>query len=169
MPTNPLPNNGLLPESMTSTAPPPIPDYSVATKVGEITSKNSPLMQQAKTAGMKFANKRGLLNSSLAGESAQEAVIKSALPIASQDSQQAYGRDIAGMNLAANDRDKATAAAASFDSTYASMFSNIASNENLPADVRDTYLTHIAKLRDSNLALIEQLYSVNLTWASPSL
>lgn len=34
----------------------PMPDYSVATKVGEITSKNSPLMQQAATAGKRFAN-----------------------------------------------------------------------------------------------------------------
>ena len=158
-------DNGLL---QTPQAP-TIPDYSVESKVKGITSQNSPLMQQAKTAGMKFANNRGLLNSSIAGQASQEAVIKSALPIASQDSQQAYGKDIAGMNIAANAQDKAAALAASYEQTYASMFQNIASNENLPSTARDTYLNHLAKLRDSNYALIEQLYGINLEWATPTL
>lgn len=167
MPTpNPNPldpnNNGLLPN-----AAPTVPDYSVATKVNEITSKASPLMQQAKTAGMKFANKRGLLNSSIAAEASQDAVIKNALPIASQDSQQEYGKHIAGMNLAANDRDKATAAAVSYGQIYSQMFESFAGNENIPKETRDKYLTHIALLNDSNMNLIEQLYGINLEWASP--
>lgn len=160
--------NGLLGSTAVPQVP-QVPDYSVATKVNEITSKNSPLMQAAKTSGVKFANKRGLLNSSIAGEAAQEAVIKSALPIASQDSQQAYGKDIAGMNIAANAQDKAAALAASYEQTYASMFQNVAANDQLPAAVRDKYLNHMALLRDSNYSLIEQLYGVDLTWASPQI
>jgi hypothetical protein len=162
--------NGLLATTAapSTTAVPSVPDYSVATKVSEITAKNSPLMQQARTAGVQYANKRGLLNSSLAGEAAQEAVIKTATPIASQDSQQEHALHLAGLNLAANDRDKATAAAVSFENTYASMFQNIASNEALPAAIRDKYIQHIGKLRDSNMALIEMLYGVDLEWASPT-
>lgn len=160
-------DNGLLGNAQTPQTP-TIPDYTVESKVNQITKQNSPLMQQAKTAGLKFANNRGLLNSSIAGQAAQEAVIKQALPIASQDSQQAYGKDIAGMNIAANAQDKAAALAASYEQTYASMFQNIASNEALPAGVRDTYLNHLAKLRDSNYALIEQLYGIDLQWASPT-
>ena len=158
-------NNGLL---QTPQAP-TIPDYSVATKVNEITKQNSPLMQQAKTSGIKFANSRGLLNSSIAGQAAQEAVIKQALPIASQDSQQAYGKDIAGMNIAANAQDKAAALAASYEQTYASMFSNIAANENLPKATRDAYLNHLALLRDNNYALVEQFYGIDLQWATPQI
>jgi len=163
------PKTGLLPSAApTPGASPQIPDYSVATKVSEITSKNSPLMQQAKTAGMKFANKRGLLNSTLASEAAQEAVLKTAVPIASQDSQQEHALHLAGLNLAANDRDKATAAAISAEQIYSNSFNSIMNNTAIPKAVRDQYLTHIGKLRDSSYALVEQLYGVNLEWASPA-
>lgn len=173
------PKTGLLPHSTTpqdtfmksmSATPtaPTIPDYSVATKVGEITAKNSPLMQQAQTAGMKYANKRGLLNSSLAGQAAQESVLKTALPIASQDSQQEHALNLAGMNLAANDRDRATAAAVSFEQIYSNSFSSLMNNEQIPKAVREQYMMHIGKLRDSSMALLEQLYGVDLQWASPA-
>jgi hypothetical protein len=58
---------------------------SVAGNLNAILASDSPLMQRARTAGLQFANKRGLLNSSIAGEAAQNAMIDAALPIASQD------------------------------------------------------------------------------------
>ena len=148
---------------------PPTVDNSVATKVGEITSQNSDLMKQAKTAGLQTAAKRGLANSSLAGQASQEAVLKAAVPIASQDSQQAYGKDLAAMNIAANNRDKVATMLAQAQSTYANMFSQIGANENLPAAVRDKYLSHIGLLRDSDYNVIEQIYNVDLDWGSPTL
>jgi hypothetical protein len=156
------------PGLLSPTPAPPVPDYSVATKVSEITSKNSPLMQQAQTAGAKYANKRGLLNSSLAGEAAQEAVLKAATPIASQDSAQEHALQLAGMNLAANERDRAQAAAVSYEQIYSNSFAAIMQNENIPKDTRDKYIVHQGKLRDSNMALLEQIYNVDLTWASPT-
>jgi len=60
-------------------------DDSVASHVGKITAQDSPLMQAAKTEGAKLANRRGLLNTSMASGASQDAVIRAALPIASQD------------------------------------------------------------------------------------
>jgi len=72
---------------------------------------------------------------------------------------------IALFNVAAHDREKATAAAVSIANTYGNMFQSIAANENIPADVREKYLTHISVIRDSNINLLEQLYNFNLEWA----
>lgn len=57
----------------------------VAGRVSSLTSQDSPLMTQARTRGMQGAAARGLTNSSLAGQAAEEAVIGAATPIASAD------------------------------------------------------------------------------------
>jgi hypothetical protein len=68
-------------------------DDSMATKVNEIASKDSALNQMARTEGLKAANRRGLLNSSMAIDASQDAVLKNALPIASQDASQAFQKN----------------------------------------------------------------------------
>lgn len=73
-------------------------------------------------------------------------------------------QQIAGMNVTSADRAHAMAAAAAVQSSYQSMFQSIISNPNIPADVRQAYLTQAAKVGDSNMHLIEQLYGVELTW-----
>lgn len=57
----------------------------VQNQVKDIVSSGSPLMTLAETEAKKQANKRGLLNSSIAVGAGQEAVLKQALPIAQQD------------------------------------------------------------------------------------
>lgn len=68
-------------------------DDSMANKVNEIASKDSPLNQMARTEGLKAANSRGLLNSSMAVGAAQDAVLRNVLPIASQDAAQAFQKN----------------------------------------------------------------------------
>lgn len=153
-------------------------DDSVANRVTGLMSSNSPLMQQARTQGLQAANKRGLLNSSMAVGAAQDSTYKVALPIASQEAQQAAAMNqlamenasqerIAGMNIASNDREKAASLAAAFENSYGEMWRTVASQPDIPADVRNKYLNHINALRDSNLALVEQMYGINLDWATP--
>ena len=50
-----------------------------------LNNPNSPLMQRAQTIGAQYANRRGLLNSSIGGSAAQTAMIDSALQIANPD------------------------------------------------------------------------------------
>ena len=63
------------------------PDESgtVAGQMSGLLSPDSPYMEVARTKGIQFANQRGLLHTSLAGEASQKAAIESALPIAQQD------------------------------------------------------------------------------------
>lgn len=60
----------------------------VAPRLNSLTASTSPYIQQARAAGMASANKRGLLNSSMAAGAAEGAAIGAALPIASQEAQQ---------------------------------------------------------------------------------
>ncbi len=73
---------------------------------------------------------------------------------------------IAASNIASFERDRATAALAQFDNNYAEAFRTISSNENLPAETREQYLTHLAAIRDTNFNLVEQLYNIDLVWES---
>ena len=65
----------------------------MAGKVAEISAQESPLNQMARVEGLKAANRRGLMNSSMAIGASQEAVLKNALPIASQDAAQAFQKN----------------------------------------------------------------------------
>lgn len=79
-------------EDMPSIAPTQVND-SVADKVADLTSQDSKLNQMARTEALKSVNRRGLLNSSMAVGAAQDAVIRNAMPIASQDSAQDFARN----------------------------------------------------------------------------
>lgn len=59
-----------------------------------ILSKGSPLLTQAATAANRDSARRGLLNSSIAVGSAEDAVIKNALPIAQQDASTYGNKDV---------------------------------------------------------------------------
>lgn len=61
------------------------PGDTVEGRIPGIIASNSPLMEQAKTASLQQMNSRGIINSSMAVGAGQDAVMKSAIPIASQD------------------------------------------------------------------------------------
>lgn len=75
---------------------------------------------------------------------------------------------IAALNVASHDKDKAMSVAAVMESSYADMFRTVSGSPDIPADKRTEYMTHIGKIRDSSLNLLEQMYNVDLTWATPA-
>lgn len=79
---------------MPSIAPKQIDD-SMASQVATLTAGDSKLNQMARTEGLKAANRRGLLNSSMAVGEAQDALLKNVLPIASQDAATAAAKNAA--------------------------------------------------------------------------
>jgi hypothetical protein len=66
---------------------------SMAKQVTALVSKDSALNQMARTEGLKAANRRGLLNSSMAVEASQDAVLKNIIPIAGQDAATAAAKN----------------------------------------------------------------------------
>jgi hypothetical protein len=152
-------------------------DDSVSTRVTGLMEQNSPLMQQAKTQGAQAANRRGLLNSSMGVQAGQQAAYGAALPIASQEAQQIAQKNIAAMdvgskekvaqiNAAAHDRQYVASAAVEMEKKYAAMWNETMKNTNLNATALNNYYTHLNQQRDSDMALIEQIYGVDLNWST---
>lgn len=71
---------------------------------------------------------------------------------------------IANLNVAASELQAASTLAANFEASYASVLANIMANPDIPAAERQRYMDHAARVRDSNLRLVEQFYSVDLNW-----
>ncbi|MEQ1888039.1 MAG: hypothetical protein ABL951_02530, partial [Alphaproteobacteria bacterium] len=80
--------------------PPPLEDASVQRQLSGFLASNSPVMQQARTGAMQYANSRGVLNSSIAAGAGEDAVIRSAVPVASQDAAQINQRNLASLGFA---------------------------------------------------------------------
>lgn len=76
---------GLYASSSTSTA-----QTNPANIAADIMSKDSRLMQAAETRGLQSANRRGLVNSSMAVGASQDAVLDQVVPLASQEAQQRF-------------------------------------------------------------------------------
>lgn len=66
------------------------PEDTVENRALKIIQKDSPFMQQAATRARQASNRRGLINSSMAVEAGQKALLDAALPIASQDAQTSF-------------------------------------------------------------------------------
>ena len=72
---------------------------TVAGQLAMLQRQDSDLMQLAARRGMEQASQRGLLNSNLAAQSAQLAVLQEALPIAQQDAQTYYQQGRANQDI----------------------------------------------------------------------
>lgn len=162
-------------------------DESISGRLTGIVSRHSPVMQQAQTTGLKMANRRGLINSSMAVGAAQNEMLKTAVPMASQEAAQVAQKNVTAQNLtgqkqlqesqigsqekiafanvAAHDRQFATTAAADMQKTYGGVFTEILKNNDIPAAARNQYYTHAKSLMDQNLMLLESLYGIDLDWA----
>ena len=68
----------------------PRPASNVAQKIANVTAYDSPMMRQARARGMQSANSRGLINSSIAAQAAESAVLDVAVPIGSQQDSQDF-------------------------------------------------------------------------------
>lgn len=161
-------------------------DDSVANKVKAITEQDSPLMQLARTEGLQIANGRGLLNSSQAAGAAQDAMLRYATPIASQDASQNFQRNqaargfeystvaqdreialqekLASWNLASADRNAAAQFLTNMEQLYAAQHQSIMANPNMSATDRTSFLASARNLRDRQIDFVQQMYNVSLTW-----
>jgi|GEM_PF-1536074 len=73
-------------------------------QVDRITQKDSPLMKRARANGEAFANARGLLNSTLAGQAGEDAVYKHVMEMAKQNAGQIHDRNISLQNFEQDSR-----------------------------------------------------------------
>jgi hypothetical protein len=83
----------LNPQNLTPKTPPvpqPYGTASVQDRVTDIASKDSAMNQMARTEAAKVMNRRGMLNTSMTEGAKMDAVLRAAVPIASQEAGQAF-------------------------------------------------------------------------------
>lgn len=153
-------------------------DDSVVKKVAEITAQDSPLMRQATAMGTRQANRRGLLNSSIAGGAARREQLAVAAPLASQDAQQIgaknlariqgdYGMSQSRMQIASQERDSAAARLSDAFRGYNESQSALAGNNKIKAGTRSAMQRSNLDVLNSQLSAFRNLYpSANLNWGT---
>ncbi len=78
-------------------------DASVTKQLTTVLDTNSPLLTRARTGAAQVANRRGLLNSSMAAQAGEAAALDVALPIASQQAGQIHQSNQAGRQIASTE------------------------------------------------------------------
>jgi len=145
-------------------------DQTVQGQIKKIIADNSPLSQAAETRSRQEANRSGLLNSSMAVQSGQQALYNSALPIATSDAQM-YGSSAASnaaarsrasefgagaINQASRDNTSAVNQTNQFNAelaTNAGQFN--ASQQNKGGEFNASEANSLTKAREQNLTTIQ--------------
>ncbi len=91
--------------STAAAAAPSVPaDSSVQTQLDRVLDTGGPLLTRARTRAAQTANRRGLLNSAMAVQAGEAAVLDVALPIASQTAQQLHQSGLSAEQIEATER-----------------------------------------------------------------
>lgn len=153
-------------------------DDSVASRVGQLQRDDSPLIRNAVAAGTRGANARGLKNTSIGIGAATAATLGTVVPIASQDAQQAYGKNIqyedqrnqkelTAAQIAASDRANYANSISSAGNTFSQGIANTLVNSKIPANTRAAAQADIAKLYEVQQQQFGALFNVPLNWGKP--
>ena len=148
---------------------------STAQLVTDYTSQDSQLMRLSATQGLQAANRRGLLNSSMAVGAAQDSMVKNAVPIASQDAQlQADARQKAldrattlttkDWDLKESARTAASQMLVNMEQIYSNQFNSIMANDKLSKGTREAMIQSAQKLRAQQRNFVEQVYDIDLLY-----
>jgi len=143
---------------------------TVQGQMKDLMSQDNSLMKQARTSALQGANKRGLLNSSMAVGASQDAMARQALPIAKQDA--GYRQDLGEMKLG-YEQDLGKLGATSSANAWGVMsnnitdivaqgmegIANIQANPNIkPAD-KTKMISQITSMRNSDINFQKGLYT----------
>lgn len=150
----------------------------VSSRIAKIASGGSPLMKQAANQGLQVANRRGLANSSMAVGASQAEVIRAAAPIASQEAQQAYGKNLQeqqgrqqsvlqSAQLAAAERQALLTATTDLSGQRMNALAATLQNEKIPGSARAAVQTSFNDLATQQQRYIESLYGVKFAPPAP--
>jgi len=132
-------------------------------------------MRGATTAGMQGANRRGLINSSMGIGAGIQAGLSAVTPIASQEAQQAYGknmgdiedkraRDISAAQIASNDRSSYAQSAGNIASNLQQGIAQTLVNDKIPAATRAGVQADMTALYRSQMDQLASLYGAKVSW-----
>jgi hypothetical protein len=157
---------------------------TVAGQVNKIISEDSPLLQQARTQTAQTANSRGLINTSMANQAGEQAVLNAALPIAQADAaaynhagdvnvaaqndtqmqamKGAQAQNLADTEAAYKGLLQTSASATSYFTTVSNSITSILNDATTSQATKTALVTAQQQLLKSGLAIIGAIGNINL-------
>lgn len=138
---------------------------TVEDETAKLTASDSITMQQAKNEGLRTAASRGLLNSSIAGQAAQQAAIAAAAPmaetnVANQISQQQFAQGVT-----ANTQGQYMKATQDVMYNAQVSINEIEKLEGISAGEKDKMIQNTIDRRDADLKFMKSFYEQMPTWS----
>lgn len=138
------------------------PEQTVEGRLGGIIAADSPLMQQARTRALQYANSRGLINSSLAAGEAQARMVDAAMPIAQQDA----GAFNQAMTNTVNAKNTASQFGANASNTAELTNAQLGTNVNLANQNAQNAAAGFKATADNNASLTNAQLGTNVNLAN---
>lgn len=141
----------------------------VASRIAAITAGNADYIKQARTTGFQAASRRGLGNSSMAAGASEAEAIRAAAPVASQEAQQTFqknlttqqgliGSDQLARQIAAQERQQITASTTDLTAQSLGAFAKTLENDKIPGPTRAAVQQSINDRITAQQRYIEALY-----------
>jgi hypothetical protein len=132
-------------------------------------------MRQAASQGERAANRRGVLNSSIGIGAGISAAMGAAVPIASQEAQQAHtgnmnamqdklSRDTSTAQIAAQDRANYASQMVNAGGNYSSGIGSTLQNDKIPAGTRGAVQADMAAQYRAQQQSLANIYGIKLNW-----
>ena len=132
---------------------------TVQGQMTDLMSQDNNLMKQARTSALQGANKRGLLNSSMAVGASQDAMVRNAMPIAQQDA--GALQDLNKLQASSMANAWGVMANNSTDIVAQGMegIANIQANPDIKPEDKSKMIEQITQMRDTDIQFQQDLYS----------
>lgn len=131
---------------------------TVQGQLNSMLKSDSPLMKHAETFGKQQANKRGLLNSSMAAGAAQNAMIQNAMPAAQQDAGALQDLNKLQASSAANAWGVMANNVTDIVAQGMEGIANINANPDISSADKTKMINQIKSMRDSDISFQQNLY-----------
>lgn len=138
---------------------------TVEDETAKLTASDSITMQQAKNEGLRTAASRGLLNSSIAGQAAQQAAIAAAAPMAETNVANQLNQQQFAQGVTANTHGEYLKSSENIMYNAQVSINEIEKLEGLSTGEKDKMIENTIKRRDADLKFMQSMYSQMPTWS----
>lgn len=170
--TRTAPTNGANTGNTGTTAPATSNSYqggwsvpTVEDETAKLTASDSITMQQARNEGLRTAASRGLLNSSIAGQAAQQAAIAAAAPMAETNVANQLNQQQFAQGVTANTHGEYLKSSENIMYNAQVSINEIEKLEGLSTSEKDKMIENTIKRRDADLKFMQSMYSQMPTWS----
>lgn len=138
---------------------------TVEDETAKLTASDSITMQQARNEGLRTAASRGLLNSSLSGQAAQQAAIAAAAPMAETNVANQLNQQQFAQGVTANTHGEYLKSSENIMYNAQVSINEIEKLEGLSTGEKDKMIENTIKRRDADLKFMQSMYSQMPTWS----